>query len=245
MGTRLMRIVRRVGAAIAWVVAAFVVFTVGQVCVVRFVTPPATATMVGQAIERRDWVDVRATPLAELGSAGPRAFVASEDGRFFLHHGVDWQSTCQAVRDAVRGGRLRGGSTITQQTAKNLFLWQGRSFVRKGLELWYALWLDLLLPKERILELYLTVAETGPGVFGLEAGAQHHFGTHASALTWDQAGRIAGILPSPRTRAVDGQAATERTRWVRKNQVPFPGDPGWDQRVKQWEASDGLGRCWR
>jgi monofunctional biosynthetic peptidoglycan transglycosylase len=206
--------------------------TVAQVLWVRFCTPPFTMTMVQRSFEHASageglaWPDRKVVRLSEMGGSVPRAVVAAEDAAFYLHDGFDWKSVCDAVDAAGSGRRLRGASTITQQTAKNVFLWQGRSWIRKGLEVWYTMLLELLVPKNRILELYLNVAETGPMVFGVEAGARHHFGRPAGDLTLDQAGRLAGIFPDPRRRSVKGSSAGERASFVRSHPASFPGDPG-------------------
>lgn len=209
-------------------------FTITQVAFVGFFTPPVTMTMLQRSVEAArageglHWPARRVTGLRDLGIAIPRAVVAAEDAGFYLHDGFDWKSVCDAVDAADKGKRLRGASTITQQTAKNVFLWQGRSWIRKGLEVWYTVLLETLLTKNRILELYLNVAETGPMVFGAEAGAQHHFGKPASQLTMDEAGRLAGILPDPRKRSVKGSSAGERASFVRQHPASFPGDPGFE-----------------
>lgn len=132
----------------------------------------------------------------------PRSVVASEDAKFCSHHGIDWDSLRDVIEDAEDGDVTRGGSTITQQVAKNLFLWPGRSIIRKGLEFPLALWIDLVLPKQRILELYLNIAEWGPeGQFGAEAGAEYAFGRSASQLSPQQAALMAAILPNPVSRS--------------------------------------------
>ncbi|MBX2798986.1 MAG: transglycosylase domain-containing protein [Myxococcales bacterium] len=225
-------------------IAAIQLTTLVQVIVVRFVTPPWTITMVQEAVEERGWPRRRVRSLQALGSRGPRAIVASEDARFFLHSGFDGRAICTSIKDGVTGKRrLRGASTITQQVAKNVFLWQGRSLVRKAMEFWYAFWLERLLPKERILELYLSVAETGPRTFGLEAGARHHFGTSAAELTSSQAGRIAGILPNP-DRSIDGKAAWTRAKWIAGHPAPFPGDKGFQMIYDNFhEKGNGLFSC--
>ena len=154
--------------------------TVAQVVWVRFCDPPGTPTMVQRSLAHvragkgLAWPDREVRSLEELGDHVPRAVLAAEDARFYLHGGFDWESVCKAVRDRATGKRkrLRGASTISQQTAKNLFLWQGRSWIRKGLELYYTALLETIVPKDRILELYLNVAETGPMVFGAEAGGE-------------------------------------------------------------------------
>jgi monofunctional glycosyltransferase len=145
----------------------------------------------------RQWVDLSAMALAL-----PRSVVASEDANFCTHRGVDWGALREVIDDAEEGEPSRGGSTITQQVAKNLFLWPGRSVVRKALELPLALWIDLVLPKTRILEIYLNVAELGPnGQFGVQTGSLYAFGHGASNLTPREAALLAAILPNPHTRS--------------------------------------------
>ena len=139
-----------------------------------------------------------------------RAVLAAEDDRFFLHWGLDVVEIQKALDRAERGGRLRGASTITQQVAKNIFLWEGRSFVRKGFEAYLTLVLELTLPKERILDLYLNLAEWGDGVFGAEMAARRHFGVSAARLTTEQSARLAAILPAPRRWSPNGSVATRR-----------------------------------
>jgi monofunctional biosynthetic peptidoglycan transglycosylase len=132
----------------------------------------------------------------------PRSVVAAEDANFCSHHGIDWNALREVIDDAGDGEVTRGGSTITQQVAKNLFLWPGRSVVRKALELPLALWIDLVLPKQRILEIYLNIAELGPsGQFGAEAGSIYAFGHPASALAPREAALLAAILPNPVRRS--------------------------------------------
>jgi monofunctional biosynthetic peptidoglycan transglycosylase len=128
--------------------------------------------------------------------------VASEDAKFCSHRGIDWDALRDVIDDAEDGEVTRGGSTITQQVAKNLFLWPGRSVVRKGLEIPLAMWIDLVLGKQRILEIYLNIAELGPsGQFGAEAGANYAFGRSASALPPREAALLAAILPNPVRRS--------------------------------------------
>ncbi len=145
----------------------------------------------------RQWVDFRM-----ISPYLPRSVVASEDAKFCSHRGIDWDALNDAIEDAQDGEVAGGGSTITQQVAKNLFLWPGRSVVRKALELPLALWIDLVLPKQRILEIYLNIAEWGPsGQFGAEAGASYAFGQPASALLPREAALLAAILPNPHIRS--------------------------------------------
>lgn len=139
-----------------------------------------------------------------------RAVLAAEDDRFYLHWGFDFEEIGNALERAERGGRLRGASTITQQVAKNLFLWEGRSFVRKGYEAYLTLVLELCLSKDRILDLYLNLAEWGDGYFGAEAGARRHFGKGARSLSREEAARMAAVLPSPRRWSPQGAVADRR-----------------------------------
>jgi monofunctional biosynthetic peptidoglycan transglycosylase len=146
----------------------------------------------------RHWIDFSA-----ISPALPRAVVGAEDAQFCSHHGIDWHALREVIDDAEEDGEVtRGGSTITQQVAKNLFLWPGRSVIRKALELPLALWIDLVLPKQRILEIYLNIAELGPsGQFGAEAGAIYAFSRPASSLSPREAALLAAILPNPHQRS--------------------------------------------
>ncbi len=161
-----------------------------------FVPVPTTIYMLqerarlGGALER-DWV-----PMEEISPHLARAAVAAEDANFCLHWGFDMS----AIRDAIADGAARGGSTISQQTVKNAFLWHGRSWVRKALEAAITPVMELIWPKRRVLEVYLNVAEFAPGVFGAEAAAQHHFGVSAAELTERQASLLAAVLPNPQQR---------------------------------------------
>ncbi|MBI3701223.1 MAG: monofunctional biosynthetic peptidoglycan transglycosylase [Afipia sp.] len=162
---------------------------------------PISTLMVGRFLMGepaiRKWIDIDA-----MSPALPPAVVGAEDAKFCSHHGIDWGSVRDVIEDAQDGDIVRGGSTITQQVAKNLFLWPGRSVIRKGLEFPLALWIDLVLPKKRILELYLNVAELGPdGQFGAEAGSNYAFGRSASSLSLQEAALLASILPNPVTRS--------------------------------------------
>jgi monofunctional glycosyltransferase len=151
--------------------------------------------MTGQRVERRY------VPLARISPSLTLAVIVAEDGRFCSHHGVDLAEIRDAIADADGLDDLRGGSTITQQVAKNLFLWQGRSFVRKALEFPLALWIDIVLSKRRILEIYLNIAEWGPsGEFGAEAGSERAFGKPARDLSRAQAAVLAAVLPNPHDR---------------------------------------------
>ncbi|NWN82114.1 MAG: monofunctional biosynthetic peptidoglycan transglycosylase [Halomonas sp.] len=146
------------------------------------------------------------------------AVIAAEDQRFLTHHGLDLVEIRRAWEASRNGGRLRGASTLSQQTAKNLFLWSGRSWVRKGLEAWFTLLIELIWPKQRILEVYLNIAEWDSGVFGLEAAAQHYFGVSADRIGPHQASRLAAILPDPRGRdaAHPSREVAQRSAWIRR-----------------------------
>jgi monofunctional biosynthetic peptidoglycan transglycosylase len=141
------------------------------------------------------------------------AVVAAEDGKFCTHNGFDTQAIEKAMERNARGGRIRGGSTISQQTAKNVFLWQGEGwtrYLRKGFEVWFTFLIENLWDKRRIMEVYLNVAETGIGTYGVEAGAQRYFGKSAASLSPAEAGRMAAALPSPKTRSVKSPAGFTR-----------------------------------
>ena len=178
----------------------------------RFVPPPTTSFMLQSPYPvTQQWISIDKLP-----SYVPLAFVASEDQRFPNHYGVDFAAISKALSQYDDGDGLRGASTITQQTAKNLFLWSGRSFIRKGLEAGLALSLETLWGKNRILEVYANIAEFGKGIYGVEAASQHYFGRSASKLTMKQAARLAIMLPSPRTRSPNDLTFYLRQRviWV-------------------------------
>lgn len=165
----------------------------------RFIDP-VSMPMIGRWLHRqrveRIWM-----PLSQISPAVKQAVIVAEDGQFCRHHGIDTHELWEAVADANAGEEARGASTITQQTAKNLFLWNGRSFIRKALELPLALWVNLVLPKRRQLEIYLNIAEWGPnGEFGVEAGAKRAFGRSASMLEPAQAALLVSVLPNPHQR---------------------------------------------
>lgn len=183
----------------AIVVAALMVFFIGPVIVVavyRFMPPPVTFLMIqrlfeGHGLERR-W-----TPIERISPALVRAMIAAEDARFCEHHGFDVAAIEKAMKANAAGKKLRGGSTISQQTAKNVFLWPGRDWVRKGLEAWFTVLIEVGWGKERIMEVYLNSIEWGPGVYGAEAAAQKNFHVPASKLSPTQAARLAAIVPKP------------------------------------------------
>ncbi len=173
------------------------------IAALRFVPPPTTAFMLysrvadpatGLACDR---VDYQWVGWARISPNVPRAILVAEDQRFFEHQGFDTKAIEAALDEFASGGRMRGASTITQQVAKNLFLWPGRSFLRKAIEAWLTVWIEALWPKRRIIEIHANVAQFGPCLFGIEAASQRFFKTSASRISPDQAARLAAVLPSP------------------------------------------------
>ena len=172
----------------------------------RSIDPVSTLMVARWAVGKR--VTRIFVPLERVAPVLSRSVIASEDGRFCAHHGVDLGELRAAWEDADDISEVRGGSTITQQVAKNLFLWPGRSFIRKGLELPLALWIDLVLPKRRILEIYLNIAEWGPnGEFGVEAAARYAFNKPAAQVSPGEAALLAAMLPNPQAPQRQGAAA--------------------------------------
>ena len=191
-----------------WILVVLVVLLLipaMQVAVVRFINPPWTLPMLidqGGAMfssaPKRPllyrWIDLPQIPEMFL-----KHLWISEDQRFFQHEGFDWKEMELAVEEAERKGKpVRGASTITNQCARSIFLWQGRSWIRKGLESYYTIWMEALLPKRRILELYANVIEMGRGIYGVEAASQHYFGVSARGLTREQSAMLAAVLPNPK-----------------------------------------------
>lgn len=198
---------RRVALWIAVAVAVWFTACTLWLVALRWFDPPATAVQVQRRIE--SWFADGAyhkryepLPLAEISEHLPRAAIAAEDTRFYEHGGIDWKAIEEALDDNRDRARRRGGSTISQQLTKNLLLTTHSTWMRKVAEVPLTYLTELILPKERILELYLNVAEWGPdGIFGAEAAARHHYGVSASALTREQAARLAACLPAPRRRS--------------------------------------------
>ena len=188
---------------IGWAIRAFFLFVLLSllwVLLYRFVPPPITFTMLGDVLSgrgaERGWM-----PLSAIDDDMERAAIAAEDSKFCSHHGFDQDAIAAAMRRNAEGrGVIRGGSTISQQTAKNAFLWQGGGWFRKGLEAWFTLLIEQMWPKRRIMEVYLNIAETGIGTYGVNAGAQRYFGKDASSLSRTEAARIAAVLPLPKKR---------------------------------------------
>ena len=178
------------------IVGGIIAFTILWVAIYRFVNPPTTFLMVRDRVQGtpvyRTWVD-----LSEINPSMPRAVIAAEDARFCEHRGFDMEAIEKAMEANEKGKKLRGGSTISQQTAKNAFLWPGRTMVRKGVEAYFTALIELIWGKPRIMEVYLNVAEFGRGVFGVEAASRHYFKKSARDLNRQEAARLAAILPQP------------------------------------------------
>jgi monofunctional biosynthetic peptidoglycan transglycosylase len=185
---------------VAKLAVAFVVLSLVWVVAYRFVPVPLTWPMARDAIQGHH-VESHWVALTDITPAVPRAAIGAEDARFCEHRGFDIQAIEAAAERNADGGKLRGGSTISQQTAKNAFLWPGRSYIRKGLEAWFTVLIEAVWGKPRIMEVYLNIAEMGPGIYGVDAAAQHYFHVPAARLTPQQAARIVAILPQPIKRS--------------------------------------------
>ena len=208
---------RRSGSLFGRIVRFFaklvLVFLVGSVLWVlayRFVNPPITATMLDDIVAgrgaNRDWMSID-----EIDRDMVRAAIGAEDSKFCVHNGFDVEAIEDAMKRNASGGRIRGGSTISQQTAKNAFLWQSGGYFRKGMEAWFTFLMENLWPKRRIMEVYLNLAETGIGTYGVNAGSQRYFDHDASAMSRTEAARIAAVLPLPKKRgAVAPKGFTRR-----------------------------------
>jgi monofunctional biosynthetic peptidoglycan transglycosylase len=206
------RWLRRAGKILLGATVAFVASTVLVVAALRFVNPPTTAFIVerGGAV-RRTWV-----PLSAISPELRLAVIASEDQKFPVHHGFDVTAIADAVEERLEGHALRGASTLSQQVAKNLFLWSGKSLLRKGLEAYFTVLIELCWSKRRILEVHLNVAEWGNGLYGAEAASRAYFGKSARELTAEESAALAACLPSPRTRSPVAMSPVVETRatWV-------------------------------
>jgi monofunctional biosynthetic peptidoglycan transglycosylase len=191
--------VRRLVGWVVKIVVAFFVISILWVLAYRFVPPPITATMIGDVFGGRglhkDWM-----PIRQIDRDMVRAAIAAEDSKFCSHRGFDFEAIEDAMKRNASGGRIRGGSTISQQTAKNAFLWNGGGYARKGVEAWFTFLIEHLWGKRRIMEVYLNLAETGVGTYGVNAGSDRYFGHDASAMSATEAARIAAILPLPKKR---------------------------------------------
>ena len=217
--------------AISWLALSWLV-----VLVLRFVPPLTSAVMMERQLgalihgEKDFRLQHRWVPWSQVSPYVPLAMVAGEDQKFPFHHGFDFDSIQTAVDAADEGRRLRGASTISQQTAKNLFLWNGRSFVRKGLEAYFTVLIELTWPKQRILEVYMNIAELGDGIYGVGAASDAFFHVPPARLGAAQAARLAAVLPSPRRFHADRPTAyvQSRANWIQQ-QMGQLGGPGYLQ----------------
>ncbi len=216
-----------------------VLVSVIQVGVLRFVDPPTSAFMIARQVsawshgERGFRIAYQWRDRGQVSPNLPLAVIASEDQRFAEHRGFDLEAIRKARERHEKGGRLRGASTISQQTAKNLFLWSGRSWVRKGLEVWYTALIELMWPKARIIEVYVNIAEFGDGVYGAQAAARTYFGKDASQLAPAEAARLAAVLPSPKRYSVarPGPYVQRRTGQI-QTQMRQIGGPAYLERLE-------------
>jgi monofunctional biosynthetic peptidoglycan transglycosylase len=206
-----------------WLATALLLALVGPLAPVacfRFIDPPASAFMLRDGLSRlfsgKNWISHEWVDYAEIAPAMRLAVVAAEDQRFPEHDGFDVEAIKKALKTNKRSGMQRGASTISQQVAKNLFLWSERSWLRKGLEVYFTVALETLWPKRRILEVYLNVAEFGDGVYGVGAASRKFWGTKPSRLSARQAGLLAAVLPSPRNMRAQapGPYTREHGRWI-------------------------------
>lgn len=191
-----------IGRIFKWMVVAFFGSTILAVVVLRFIPVYFTPLMFircAQQISKGEDIKLKHkwVPLEDISRHLPVAVMASEDQRFLLHHGFDYNAIEQAAMSNMKGGKKRGGSTISQQTAKNVFLWPGRSWVRKGLEAYFTVLIEMTWSKQRIMEVYLNSIEMGPGIYGAEAVAQQHFNKPAGDLFRSECALIAATLPNP------------------------------------------------
>lgn len=188
--------------SIFWVLLICTGMTILLVLPLRWLNPPFTSFQIIDAISNTknpylaatgSWLDY-----TEIPANMKIAVIAAEDQRFPQHHGVDIQAIWRAYKNNQHGGRIKGGSTITQQLAKNLYLWPGRSYIRKSMEAWLAIWMELLWSKQRILEIYLNVVEFGPNIFGIDAAARNFYHQSGRFLTRNQCAALVAVLPRPK-----------------------------------------------
>ncbi|QHS08811.1 monofunctional biosynthetic peptidoglycan transglycosylase [Sinimarinibacterium sp. NLF-5-8] len=202
-----------------WVLLTLLAFLIGLIVLLRWVPPPLTAFMVNSPVQPVKYLWV---PQSRIAPAMAQAVIAAEDQKFYRHHGFDTEAIKQAIDDNRHRERPRGASTISQQTAKNLFLWSGGGYLRKGLEAGLTLAIETLWPKQRILEMYLNIAEFGAGVYGVEAAARSFFGVTAAELNEQQAAQLAAVLPSPRRFSANAPSGYVQSRaaWILRQMHP-------------------------
>ncbi len=217
-----------------WLPLWFLLLTTAQVLLLRWIPPVTSAFMLSRRVEAlvqrdRDFQLHYSWRSSDRISRNlPIALVAAEDQTFPDHRGFDFKAIDKAMKNNQRGRKVRGASTISQQVAKNLFLWKGRSYLRKGLEAWYTVLIEFLWPKQRILEVYANIAEFGDGVYGAQAAARIYFGKSALKLTPSESARMAAVLPSPRRYSIakPGPYVQRRARWIER-QVRHLGGPAY------------------
>lgn len=188
-----------------------VIISVGLTLLFRWFVPPTSAYMIQQRISGIP-IEHRWVPMKRISPYAALAVISSEDQNFFNHRGVDLKAIGDAIEESLSRNRLRGASTISQQVVKNLYLWPGKSYLRKGVEIYFTLIMEVLWPKERILEVYLNIAEMGRGVFGLEAAARRYFHKPAMGLNRWEAATLAAVLPSPKRMFADRPSDYVRSR---------------------------------
>ena len=223
-------IVRRTGKALALALGMALVLTIAPVLYLRFMPPATSAFMLRRSLAHlvsRQGIPIRYrwTGWAQISPSMRVAVVAAEDQKFPRHWGFDFESIAGAIEDQGPRHRVRGASTITQQVAKNLFLWEGRSYIRKGLEAYFTVLLELFWPKRRILEVYLNIAEFGDGTHGVYAAAKTFFGKHPSELTPSEAALLAAVLPNPKRLHANTPSpyVEERARWIEEQMEQLGG----------------------
>ena len=229
--------VRRLVGWIVKLIIALILLSVLWVLSYRFINPPITVTMIGDIAAGRgahkEWM-----PIGQIDRDMVRAAISAEDSKFCSHNGFDFEAIEDAMKRNASGGRIRGGSTISQQTAKNAFLWQGGGYARKGAEAWFTFLIEHLWGKRRIMEVYLNLAETGIGTYGVNAGSERYFGHDASAMSAVEAARIAAVLPLPKKRgAIAPKGFTRRYGNIIAARIPIVAGGGLDACVYRGAAA--------
>jgi len=225
--------VKKILKFIGKLILYFFGISIGLVILFKFVPVPFTPLMFirtfgqigsnNKVVWKHDWVSID-----EMSISIQKAVIASEDGKFTSHSGFDIKAIQKAYTNNQKGKKIKGGSTISQQTAKNVFLWPGRSYVRKGLEAYFTVLIEVVWGKERIMEVYLNSIEMGKGIYGIEAASQHWFNKSAKNLTKNEAAAIAAILPNPRKfKAKNGSRYIERRKNAIKRQMNFYNNPNY------------------
>jgi monofunctional biosynthetic peptidoglycan transglycosylase len=220
-----------IGRILGWIIKLILALFLASILWVlayRFVNPPLTFNMIGDLVHGRgahkEWM-----PITKIDRDMVRASIAAEDSKFCTHHGFDFEAIEDAMKRNASGGRIRGGSTISQQTAKNAFLWNGGGYARKGVEAWFTFLIEHLWGKQRIMEVYLNLAETGIGTYGVNAGSERYFGHDSSAMSATEAARIAAVLPLPKEReAIAPKGFTRRYGNIIAARIPAVARDGLD-----------------